>query len=169
MFLQLKSWMTFLFLLKSISGSENISFDLSMGFYCLYCREFFPENYHKIRPTVDERLADCIEPFHIFCSSIESIGCLKHVRLRGYRVETYRNCFYTKFLSALESNDVECQPMYRPLRYPLTDRVFCCNSSDSCNLSNSIYSSWNIHITLLIHLFLLLLYHKHLCDCLLFK
>lgn len=160
MFLRLRSNLIFLFILKNVQMNEreNTTTYLPIGFYCLHCHNFVDGK--EPTPYASQTGDSCAQPFEIFCPSDEAIGCLKYVRLSGYRVEIYRDCFRFTLMRKLMINDLQCHSFLIPPTHPSTDRAFCCNNGDLCNESNSIFSFWNIKILLIIHFFLLILFNE---------
>jgi hypothetical protein len=137
----------------TISLSSNNTFNLSFGFFCIYCGR--PDlTYSHMSLVESTKIIDCSQPYHIYCSSKEAIGCVKYVKIIDYHIDIIKDCLRFTDLSSLF--DIQCKSEYPITNLNIKEKTFCCNNTHFCNQTSSLFLLTKQHLFVLFHLFILL-------------
>lgn len=140
---------------STILQSTNHSFQISLGFFCIYCGR--PDYaYSHLLPIESRSIVDCSQPYYIFCSYREAIGCMKYIKIFDYHIHIVRDCLR---FTELPPDNLECHAEYPTRNFiPIREKRFCCNNTVFCNGTFSIvFRRQTRSLLLLVHLFLLLI------------
>ncbi|UJR35901.1 hypothetical protein I4U23_028644 [Adineta vaga] len=137
--------------IDTLESTIPISFNNSFGFFCVYCGRFNPAYSHVLR-------IDCSQPYHIFCSSREAIGCIKYIKIIDYRIDIIKDCLRFTELSSLSTHNLQCKSEYVKTNMNIKEKRFCCNNTHLCNQTSSIFTFTQEYF--LITLYLLIHYYK---------
>ena len=146
MFNWLIPWQIVLLLcLSAVARSNNETWHFSLGFFCVYCGQS-DQSYSYSKAVID-----CTQPYQIFCSSDEAIGCVKYLKIFDDHIEIIKDCLR---LIELPNLNTTCQSEYSSSNL----KTFCCNDTPFCNLSISLTSIW---LVILFEFSIVLLQHDY--------
>ena len=147
MFIWIIPWQIFFLLFPSVvTRSTNETEEFSLGFFCVYCGRF-DQTYSL---SHSKSIIDCTQPYQIFCSSEEAIGCVKYLKIFDYHMEIIKDCLRL-------TDRLSCESEYSPSNLLTQEKAFCCNDRPFCNRSFLPTKKWLI---ILLDLFILF-YRKH--------
>ncbi|CAF2507082.1 unnamed protein product [Rotaria sp. Silwood2] len=86
-----------------------------------------------------KRFIDCSQPYHIYCSYKEAIGCVKHIKMIDYHIDIIKDCLRFTELSSLSIFDSQCNSQYTKTNVNIKEKIFCCNNTHFCNQTSSLY------------------------------
>lgn len=125
--------------------SNNETWQFSLGFFCVYCGRS-DQSYSHISSIHSNAIIDCKQPYQIFCSSNEAIGCVKSLKIFDDHMEIIKDCLR---LIDLSTRNPTC-----PSEYSSTNlQTFCCNDTPFCNLSISLFiqtSIWLFELSMIL-------------------
>jgi hypothetical protein len=145
----------------TIQTPSNNTLHLSFGFFCIYCGR--PDHTHSYMSLTETRkIIDCSEPYHIYCSYKEAIGCVKYIKIMDYHIDIIKDCLRLTDLPSLTTFDIQCQSEYAQRNVNIKDKTFCCNNTHFCNRTSSVFLLSKKCLLTFFHLFILLIYHYDL-------
>lgn len=147
----------------TIQVSTNNTISLSFGFFCIYCGRTDHIHFH-MSLIESKTLIDCSQPYHIYCSYKEAIGCVKYIKIIDYRIEIIKDCLRFTELSSLSIFDIQCKSEYSIINYHIKEKIFCCNNTHFCNDTISLFFLTKKWLLILIYHFILLIYSFHLIS-----
>lgn len=142
---------------STIQIPSNLTLHFSVGFFCLYCGR--PDQTHShFSPIQPKQTIDCAQPYYIFCSATEAVGCVKHIKIIDYHMEMIKDCLR---FTELPNLDTQCRPEYPQSSVNINEKAFCCNDAPFCNHSLSSFLRRKKWFLTWFHSFILLIEHYY--------
>ncbi|CAF3500444.1 unnamed protein product [Rotaria sp. Silwood1] len=144
----------------TIQIPTNNTLNLSFGFFCVFCGRIDQINSH-MSFVESKRFIDCSQPYHIYCSYKEAIGCVKYIKMIDYHIDITKDCLRFAELSSLSIFDIQCRSEYSTTNVNIKEKIFCCNNTHFCNQTSSLYLLTKTWLQALFYFFIFLVYYYH--------